>query len=131
MKINALKGSILGGIQQFMRGVLKIGVAVFYILTAKINLRVTCTERVSLRSAPGFGLRNFLGHFCQKKFRENVLEPCHAEALYDYQDALAKKDYVRAKYAGKMIYFWMIATMLKGAVGWVTTKFPLKFGTGD
>lgn len=87
---------------------------------------------VKVERAPGFGTRDFLGHFCQKNFRERVLEPLHAEALVDYQDALAKKDFSRAKHVRYMIYFWMLTTMLKGALSWVTGKLSFKVGTsGD
>lgn len=108
------------------RAFLKVSLPVLQFLSLKVN-----SKNFALKSAPGFGMRDFLGHFCQKKFRENVLEAVHAEALVDYQEALARQDDIRAKYVRRMIYFWMIATMLKGAVGWVTTKFPLRIGTGD
>lgn len=46
---------------------------------------------------PGFGIARFIGHFCTKRFRENVLEALHAEMLTDYFEHLAKKDYWRAR----------------------------------
>jgi hypothetical protein len=110
---------------------LGIGLKVLFFNATPWLIKTGLMREVLLQPAPGFGMRDFLGHFCQKKFRENVLEAIHAEALYDYQEALAKKDFVRAKYVGRMIYFWMLSTMLKGAIGWVTTKFSMKLGSND
>lgn len=92
-----------------------------------VSLRVL--ERTMIEQVPGFGLRDFLGHFCQKKFRERVLEAVHAEAIADYQDAIANGNKTRAKYIRKMIHVWLLWAMLGGLLSWVAGKLSFKVGT--
>jgi hypothetical protein len=92
-----------------------------------INMQVP--ERTMIERVPGFGLRDFLGHFCQKKFRERVLEALHAEAIADYQDAIANGNKTRANYIRKMINLWLLWAMFGGLLSWVAGKLSFKVGT--
>jgi hypothetical protein len=78
--------------------------------------------------APGFALRDFLGHFCQKKFRERVLEALHAEAIADYQEAIANGNEIRAKSIRRMINVWLVMAMFGGMLAWVAGKLSFKVG---
>lgn len=91
----------------------------------------TAAGEVKIEVAPGFGTLNFLGHFCQKNFRERVLEALHAEATEDYFEAVKRGDMVRAQYVKRMMHIWMVAAMVRGAFGWVFGKLSFRVGTGD
>lgn len=81
-----------------------------------------------IERVPGFGLRDFLGNFCHKNFRERVLEALHAEAIADYQEALASGNKNRAKYIRKMIPLWLLLSMFGGLISWITGKLSYKIG---
>lgn len=82
-----------------------------------------------VESVPGFGFRDFLGHFCSKKFREQVLEALHADAVADYLDAIANGNATRAKIIYWMIYVWLIQAVLGGVLSWVVGKLSFKIGS--
>lgn len=101
-----------------------------YIVKVQLGSRLQKTDKNTLiERVPGFGLRDFLGHFCQKKFRERVLEGLHAEAIADYQDALANGNLTRAKYIRKMIPVWLLLSMFGGLLSWIAGKLTLKVGS--
>jgi len=107
----------------------------------KLEQEATATEKIKesceppvieqIEIAPGFGMLHFLGHFCQKNFRERVLEALHAEALADYQEALKRGDLVRATTVKRMMHFWMVWAMIGGVISWVGGKLSLKIGSGE
>jgi hypothetical protein len=69
--------------------------------------------------APGFGMRDFLGRFCQKGFREFELAECHGNALVDYQEHLAAGKLAEAKYIRRMIPVWMLSCIFRGSLAWL------------
>lgn len=66
-------------------------------------LLVKSIVKGAVETAPGFGMARFLGHFCTKNFRQNVLESMHAEMLADYYEHLEMKDFQRARWIKRLM----------------------------
>ncbi|MDR6886850.1 MULTISPECIES: hypothetical protein [Variovorax] len=88
-------------------------------------------KKIAIARAPGFGFCHFLGHFCPKDFREEVLEALHADALTDYQATLANGDHLRARIIALMMYIWMLQSILGGVLSWAFEKLVGRVASGD
>jgi hypothetical protein len=99
----------------------------------KIVLVTKVAQKKVIARAPGFGFCRFLGHFCPKDFREEVLDALHADVIADYQATLASGDHTRARMIGLMMYVWMVRSIAGGIVGWVFEKLAGRVvsGSGD
>jgi hypothetical protein len=81
--------------------------------------------------APGYGTLHFLGRFCQKNFRERVLEALHSEAIADYEEALKRGDKAHATSVRYMMHVWMVGALFGGIIGWAFGKLSFKIGSGE
>lgn len=97
----------------------------------KIVIVAKLAQKKVIARAPGFGFCRFLGHFCPKDFREEVLEALHADVLADYQAALASGDLTRARMISLMMYVWMVRSIAGGVIGWVFDKLAGRVISGS
>ena len=110
------------------------GIALFICLTGIGILEFQCLEHLvevssQLERPSGYKLCWFLGCFCTKKYRENVLEPAHAEAIADYLEAEASGDHFRALIKKHiMVRAVIFTTVFTSPLSWVLSKIKLKIG---
>lgn len=83
-------------------------------------------RQLPIERVPGFGLRDFLGHFSRRNFRERVIEATHAELVEQYQETLASGDEKRAAIQKRMIVGWLLVATFKGAVASLISKLSFK-----
>lgn len=99
-------------------------------ITAKIHEEIqrpqVTPKALKIRIAPGFVACRFLGHFCSRKFREQVLEAQLADAIADYTECLAKGDIFRARMLNIQIPFWLTWSLLGGAIGTISSVLVKK-----
>lgn len=92
------------------------------LIVERATLKATVKPAPKVEIAPGFALHRWLGTFCPRRFRENVLDELLATGTMMYQEALAEGDVAAARRIRWAMRFWMLKAVFGG---FVTGAFSL------